>query len=220
MLRKFVASLCFGFLLSLPLYAQTPENKPKETKTIDEAKQTESKQAKELYESLVEKLKKGDFTIDFAALRMAFTKTEGFSGYGRLDKEAYAALDKKDYPNALKLAEERLKIDYLDLNAHFVAFVANKESGKTEKAEFHRNVLLKQIEAIEKSGDGKTPETAYVVIGTDEEYFMINYLGYKPSSQGLYRANGHIYDKMTVTNPKTNETIVLYFQIDNVFGKF
>ncbi len=223
MLRKNFMVLCFIFLFALSLNAQKPDNKTKETKetkATDEAKQKESKQAKEAYDSLLEKVKKGDFTVDFTVLRTAFTKTEGFSGYGKLDKEVYSALDKKDFQTALKIAEDRLKDDYLDLNAHYVAFISNRDSGKTEKAEFHRNVLLKLVEAIEKSGDGKTPETAYVVIGVDEEYFMISYLGYNASSQGLHRANGHIYDKMTVTNPKTNETVVLYFQIDSFFGKF
>lgn len=216
MLRKVIAALTFVLLLALPLYAQTPDDKAKEAKAKEE-----SKQAQEQYKSLVEKVKKGDLTIDFTALRTAFTKTEGFSGYGRLDRAAaFGALNSKDFQKALKLAEDRLKEDYLDLYAHNVAFAANKELGKSDKAEFHRSVLLKLIEAIEKSGDGKTPETAFVVIGTDEEYFMIGYLGYRPSSQGLHRANGHMYDAMTVIDTKTNETVTLYFQIDSFFGKF
>lgn len=216
MLKKLITIFSLTLLLALPLHAQTPDDKAKEAKAKEE-----SKQAQEQYSSLVEKVKKGDLTIDFTALRTSFTKTEGFSGYDKLDRAAaFGALNSKDFQTALKLAEDRLKKDYLDLNAHYVAFAANKELGKSDKAEFHRNVLTKLVEAIQKNGDGKTPETAFVVIGTDEEYFMISYLGYRPSSQGLMNANGHAYDRMTVIDTKTNETVTLYFQIDSFFGKF
>ena len=217
MFGNFVTAFCFVALLALPLYAQAQQGpQQKETKATEG-----NGQAKESYEPLVEKLKKGDLTIDFAELRMAFTKTKDFSGYGGLEKkEAFGALDKKDFQKALKLAEDGLKDDYLDLNAHYVAFIANRELDKADKAEFHRNVFFKLIEAIQKSGDGKTPETAFIVIGVDEEYVLINYLGYRPTQQGLYRANGHTYDKLSVVNTKTNETVVFYFQIDTFFGKF
>lgn len=215
MVRKQILAFGLLLLLVLPCTAPAQDKQPPQ-----KANGTEEKQTSESYETLLEKVKKGDLTIDFAALRIAYTKTKDFSGYGGLDRRAaFGAMEQKDFPKALRLAEEQLAKNFVDLNAHYVAFIANRETGKAEKAEWHRTLFLKLIESIEKSGDGKTPETAYIVISTNEEYVLLNYQGYQPAGQALMRINGHTYDKLSVLNPKTKEKAEVYFQIDAFFGK-
>ena len=64
------------------------------------------------YESLLEKVKKGDAKVDFKALRMAFTETSAYAPYGpdSAEREAmFDALGKRDYSKAAQLAEVVLR---------------------------------------------------------------------------------------------------------------
>jgi hypothetical protein len=213
MLRKLIlASICASVLLLLavasPIFGQAgPAPAPTP--------------APEDYQAMVKRIKGGDLKIDFVAFRQAYTQSAGFSGYGEgSKKEMYAALNAKKFDDALKLANTRLDEDYVDLNAHFVALVANRELGHADKAEFHRTVFVALMDSIIKGHDGQTAATAYQVISVAEEYAVINYLEFRPSGQGLVREDGHNFDVMTVIDPKTTETHKLYFNIDRFFGKF
>jgi hypothetical protein len=206
--------IAFCLLLSVLSWAAWAQDKPPQETTNKDEQQPR-------YETLLAKVKQGDLTIDFAAFRLAYTKTKDFSGYGGLDRRAaFEALNKNDFAKALQLAEKELEKNFVDINAHYIALIANRETGQAEKAERHRTLFLKLLESIEKSGNGKTPETAYVVISTAEEYVLLSYQGYQVTSQALIREKGHTYDKMSVVNPKTNEKAEFYFQIDAFFGKF
>jgi hypothetical protein len=55
-----------------------------------------------------------------------------------------------------------------------------------------------RISEILKSGDGKTPETAYIVYSIDEEYRLLTYLGMKPEMQMLSVFEGQYYDILVV----------------------
>ena len=39
-----------------------------------------------------------------------------------------------------------------------------------------------------------------------------------PGTQSLLSIGGHYYDKLDATNPKTNEKVTLYFNIDRPYG--
>jgi Domain of unknown function (DUF4919) len=125
-----------------------------------------------------------------------------------------AALTAKDYEKALKLAGARLQKNYVDLDAHFVSYAANRELKKVKESEFHSNVLRRLVQSIMGTGDGKSPETAFTVIAVAEEYALLNMMGFKPGSQALVLDKGHRYDRMSVVNLKTNEKTDLYFNVD------
>jgi hypothetical protein len=170
---------------------------------------------------LLERAKKSDPTLDFKELRLAYTETADYSPYGG-DRETrnkmFDALKAKEFDSAVEAAEKILAKNFVEINAHFVAYVAHRESGRTEKATFHKFMFDGLVKSITGSGDGKTPETAYVVITTDEEYTLFNILGLRPAGQALITQNGHSFDRMTATNPKTNETVVYFFNIDKPFN--
>lgn len=152
---------------------------------------------------------------------MAYTETAEYSPYGS-DRDSrqkmFAALNAKDYQNALELANKILAGNFLDINAQFGAYVAHRELGDADDAEKHKFFLQGLIRSIEKSGDGKTPATAFVVISTDEEYALLNWQGLRATAQALLNQGGHSYDRMTALNPKTNETTDYYFNIDKPFN--
>jgi Domain of unknown function (DUF4919) len=177
--------------------------------------------AKPSYESLLERVKKGDQTVDFKELRLAYTETSGYSPYGgntEARKAMFAALRAKEFDKVLSSAEAILAKNYVDINGHFGCFVAHRELGHTEKAAYHRFIVEGLINSIKNSGDGKAIETAFVVISTDEEYALFNWLGLRPTNQALLKENGHNYDRMTVVDPKTNQTLTYFFNIDKPFN--
>lgn len=177
--------------------------------------------AKPTYAALLERAKKSDATVDFKELRMAFTETPDYSPYGG-DREArrnmFASLNAKEYEQALEPAGKILAKNYVDLNAHFVSYVANRELGRTERATFHKFMFDGLMKSITGHGDGKTPATAFVVISTDEEYVLFNFLGIRPAGQSLINQDGHSYDRMAANDPKTNESLVYFFNIDKPFN--
>lgn len=159
--------------------------------------------------------------MDFRELRMAYTETSDYSPYGG-DRETrqkmFAALKANEFAQALESAEKILAKNFVEINAQFAAYVANRELGKTDKATFHKFMFDGLIKSITASGDGKTAETAFVVISTDEEYVLFNFLGLRATNQSLIAQNGHSYDRMTAINPKTNETVTYFFNIDKPFN--
>lgn len=173
--------------------------------------------AKSSYAEMLEKVKKGDLTVDFKALRFAFADTDG--SYDDLDLSAKmnTALAEKNYKEALKAAKEQLEESYVNINGHVVAFSAYKEQGKTAEAEVHYKIATALIDSIIKNGDGRTTKTAWSVIDVAEEYIILSVLGYRRGSQSLIREDGHAYDLLQVVDKKTEQSAKLYFNVDKVF---
>lgn len=193
-------SWCVSLLLiAVSINAQSQEgNKPK-------------------YEALLEKVKAGDTTVSFKELRMTYTESEGYDPYGggsEARKAMLTALNDKSYDKALEHAGNLLKQKYVDIIAHLVSSIAYNELKNPERGKYHRGIADGLIQSILKSGDGKSLETAYVVIATDEEYALFNALGLKAVSQSLVHDKGHSYDKMDVIDRKTIQTTTFYFNVD------
>ena len=169
------------------------------------------------YATLLSALKAGDTSIDYARLRLSYVdspehkKSKDISSQ---QKAMFAALQNKDFASALKNAEQVLDYEYVDLDAHYVAYAANRELGDSAKAEFHRTIFRGLADSIRNSGDGKTVEKAWVVINVHEEYVLLRLLGYKPSQQSLVQKNGHFYDVMQVKSVDDGSEATFYFNTD------
>lgn len=169
------------------------------------------------YEALLERVKAGDTTASFKDLRMAYTESQDYAPYGGDSegrKSMLAALNDKNYDKALEHAGKILKQKYVDIIAHLVSSIAYNELKNPERAKYHRGIADGLIQSILKSGGGKSLETAYVVIATDEEYSLFNVLGMKVVSQSLVHDKGHRYDKMDALDLRTNQTTTFYFNVD------
>lgn len=174
------------------------------------------------YAALLDRVKKSDATVDFKELRMAYTETPDYSPYGGdrdMRQKMFAALNAKEFDQAVESAEKILAKNFVEINAHFVAYVARRELGQAEKSTFHKFMFDGLVKSITGSGDGKTAETAFVVIATDEEYTLFNVLGLRPTGQALVSQNGHSFDRMTAADLKTTETVVYFFNIDKPFNR-
>lgn len=179
-----------------------------------------SKPAGDEYKELLARLKGGDTTVDFTKLRMAFTKTENYSYHGmdKADREKMTRpLGEKRYKEALKAAEKLLETDYVNPNTHYVAYLSNKELKDATRADFHKSVLLGLLNSITSNNDGLSAKTAFFPITIEEEYALMNFLGYKVSSQGLNSIDGHQFDVFEAVDPKTSAPVKLYFNIDKIW---
>jgi Domain of unknown function (DUF4919) len=215
-MRKVLPFLFICLFVPLSLAAappQTPTPQPTPTPTPAANKDD--------YETLLARVQKGDRTVDFKALRFAYTETKAYNPYNSdsdARKAMFAALNSKEFDKVLAQAEKILSRNYVDINAHFGAYVAHKELQHAEQAALHKFIVDGLLKSITSSGDGKTAATAFVVISTDEEYALFNFAGLRPTQQALVNENGHAYDKMTAVDPETNQTVIYFFNIDKPFG--
>lgn len=172
--------------------------------------------AAEKFDALLQRLKGGDRTVDFARLRMAYAETADYDPYVGPDeaKAMFASMDAGDWDAALRQSAKILEKNYVDIDAHLGAHVAYDRKGDAERAAFHKFVLDGLVNSILRSGDGRSPEKAFVVISIKEEYTLLNIMGLRPAGQALIHSGGHSYDKFGAVNLRTNERQELYFQVD------
>jgi hypothetical protein len=173
------------------------------------------------YDELLAKVQGGDTKIDYKALRMAYSQTKDASPYGS-DRDTRSAMNKaladKKYKDAIKSADQILKEDYTNPFAHLANAIAYRELNDTAKADYHKAVYLGLVNSIIAGADGKTPTTAFTVISTEEEYSVMQAFGYPVGGQSLVNKDGHTYDVLHGTDPKTSEKVDVYFNIDIVWA--
>jgi len=175
------------------------------------------------YATLLASLKAGKTDIDYARLRISYMDSPEYKAAKDTSDSENAmvdALNEKNYPRAIKNAEIVLDSAYVNMDAHFVAMVANRELGAKDKSEFHSTVFHGLIKSILDSGDGKSLEKAWVVINVQEEYVVLRVLGFKPSGQSLVNKDGHSYDVMKVKDAEDGTERTFYFNVDIPFKHY
>jgi hypothetical protein len=209
-------------LLQIAAIAQQPsvETQPSPSPAPTPSGVVQQSAEKVSYEALLERVKQQDPTVSFTDLRLAYTETKQYSPYsGSIETRnaMIAAVSNDENEKALALSEKILAGNYLDIYGHLGASAANKHLGRPKESDYHRYVYVSLLKSIYASGDGKTMETAFVVISTDEEYAFFQYIGVRFVSQALIDEKGHRYDKMTAKDPKTGQSGIYYFNIDKPF---
>lgn len=169
----------------------------------------------ETYPSLLAKAKNGDANVDFRALRLAYTQTPQYNPYGEDENMPLMlqALNDQAYPKALEYARKINEKNFTDLDAHFAARMACRETGDQGCYASHQSALSGLIGSILDSGDGAKPESALQVITTREEYIILNVLQLQPQQQRLQQIGDKAYDVFEVSDPRNGETFVLFFDV-------
>jgi hypothetical protein len=172
------------------------------------------------YQSLLARVKQGDRTVDFLELRRAYGDSREYTDSSDPDqtKAMFSALRKGDFAQTLELSKKLLESNYLDIDAHQAAYLANKELHVQAEADFHHYIAHGLIDAIFQSGDCKTQDTACEVLSTHEEYVILQVLGLRPDKQSLVHSGKHSYDVLEAVDPKTEQKVTLYFNIDKPMG--
>ena len=218
MTRRLAGAFLILVFAFISVSAQTPQETPKPTP--QEAAKEDPKPAKKTkYDTLLEKVKQKDPSVNFTELRHAFYESPNYNPYAPMMsyRPLNAAIAQKNYEEALKLAEGVFAKNFVEINAHIVAEIAYRETGNAEKAEFHKYMVEGLLNSIKASNDGKSKEKAFEVISINEEYGLIRSLGVRPINQALVEDKGHSYDVITVVDPQTNQQSQIFFNIDKPF---
>lgn len=124
---------------------------------------------------------------------------------GALETAAQLA-GRSDWQGVLALTEPWTKTCPVDVNARYLTAGALLKLGRESEAQEHIRWYRGLMSSILTSGDGRTPETAWVVISIPEEYAVVRALQVRPVEQKLLNNN---IDSLTV---ETQEgTAMMYF---------
>ena len=202
------AAIVSLLVLASCVCAQTPQASP-----------SPSPAEKSKYDLLLEKVKQKDPSVNFTELRLAFYESPHYNPYAPMMtyRPLNAALNQKNYDEVLKIADSVLAKNFVEINAHMAAQIAHQELGNAERAEFHKFMADGLLKSIKSNVDGKSVDTAFVVISVNEEYGLIRSLGLRPIKQALMENKGHSYDAITVVDPQGGQESVIYFNIDKPF---
>lgn len=178
------------------------------------------KQAPDKYQTLVARVKKGDKTVDFLELRRAFADSPEYTpgSDDDLRKAMFSAYHSGDYTQAVALSKKMLDGYYLDIEAHQIAYLCDRQMHLEAEADFHHEIAHGLISAILRTGDCRTREAACEVLSTHEEYVILQVLGLNPGSQSLQTEDGHRYDLLDAMDPKAQSDVTLYFNVDKPLG--
>jgi hypothetical protein len=170
------------------------------------------------YDAMVARLKGGDTTLDFEALREAYAASPHYDPYGeaasRLKTTLFDAFAAKDCRRATDIAAKILEANYVNIDAHLIADRCYRQMGDAERADFHQAIARGLLGAIAQTGDGHSPETAFVVIAVEEEYSFLRAQGYEVSDQALVNHAGRRLDRVEATETDTGDAAVVFFDVE------
>ena len=176
-----------------------------------------------VYASILARVKNGDLSIDFQRLRFSYMdapERHKAKDTSKERQEMFAALNGKDFKKAIEKADVVLANEFVDMDAQFVEAVAHRELNETEKADFHKAMFNGLLKSITDSADGKSKESAFVVISVDEEYVVLRVMGLRPNKQSVAHDGGHSYDVMETTDSASGNAVTLYFNVDIPFKHY
>ena len=171
------------------------------------------------YDNLLGKVKDGNFTIDFKALRFAYAAkvpTDLRAVDPKLHLQIFTLVNEKKFKEAVKIAEDIQKTNFVDMNSHIGAAMAYQGLADAKKAKYHESIYLGLVNSILKGADGNTPATAYHVVSAGEEVVVLNALELKRGTQTVEAIDGHTYHLVNVNDKATNEAQKVYFNIDKL----
>ena len=123
------------------------------------------------------------FSVDFDRLRAEFGSRTDFAEICERDRPLHQLAElviQKDWNTILVTSEPWLQRCPIDIDAHLIRAVALKELKRLLESEHHLNWFRGLVDSVLTSGDGKTPQTAFVVISVAEEYSILRVLRVRP----------------------------------------
>lgn len=151
---------------------------------------------------------------DFVALREAYARSESYVPFGREHEEIeilHQHMAAEEWGRARSLCEELLDHDPLSITLRFAyAHILEAEDDEWEASDqrMFANGLLR---GILRSGDGRTPETAFAVLDTREMFLVVEVLGLRVIRSQLSHVDGLWLDTVEARGPEGDRT--LYFDV-------
>lgn len=168
------------------------------------------------YVVLLDSIKRG-ISNDYFTLRMAYTKSPTYNPYATetkiLLKTAIQNINKKKYDEALSVLAKIQENNYVNILSHLYSGYTYLQKGDTATAQYHYGVHDGLLRSIFESGNGSSPQTAYIVIAIDEEYSFLDRFQLRPLSQTLVSEDGYSFDVIKAVNPDSTTEYTVYFNI-------
>ena len=173
---------------------------------------------------ILNKVKKGEVAVDYAALRQNCGRTSWYvqrkqTKIDKIRKEMYAAADVKNYAEVKKLAQSILDLNYLKMTAHRMLSWSLDALGDSVGSKRHLDIELGLLRSIGQSGSGKNCREGKIVIDVEEEYFVMQIMGWKLKRQQTVSDGDITCDLMEVVDPDGNERRE-YFNVNIVFENY
>ncbi len=196
---------------------------PARAADIDPTSKEYRQQEAALYADLVAKVMGGDTSIDFTALRLAYPYTDDWDPYlartTQLVTDSFAAMTANDCVTALAKSEAELKIDFTAISIHAIRAECFMRAGNQKQADLASAIGHALGQSLRGNFDGKSTDTAYVVISMREENFLVQAVGLRATSQALVRGkDGHFYDLISGTPAQRDAPASVYFDVTPIFA--
>jgi hypothetical protein len=169
------------------------------------------------YETLITKLKAGETSIDYRALRRAYAERKDAVGAGSdhvVRRTMSVALAQKRFQDAIKIGEDILATVFISPDTHAALAGAYAELGDAKKAAAHKAIYLGLINSVLAEGNGETPATAYQVVIIEEPFAVVRALNLSVWARAGAVQNGKYYEVLSATDQKTGKIVKLHFNID------
>ena len=169
------------------------------------------------YEEIVSELKSGFTDVDYRRLRESYAESAGYDPYFQNSKQMLLARAMKanDCESVLSLANALLGGNFTDIEAHIFAANCARRLHDDSTARFHLEVARGLLSSIAGSGDGKSVETAFVVVAVDEEYAWLFSQGYRIRDEALVKNGAHQLEAVDVFD-QSGAQKTIYFNIDRL----
>lgn len=160
-------------------------------------------------------LSKGADISYFTELRMNYAKDPktSFFPIWQMDPENEAiikAYREGHLDKVIDLSDAWLKKCPVDADTHLRVAMCFKEKGDIAAYNYHLGVFYGLLSSITSKGDGLSPETAFHVISTQEEYSLIQEIGGRVLKQTLVAGPS---DKMEISRRNGEVELTLYFNV-------
>jgi len=175
------------------------------------------------YPTLVDRIQKLDTTLtanDYNLLYYGNVFADCYSPYGESKKqEKFLKLyGKTEYDKAIKIGQSVIEENPVNLKILFKMLVCYNQQGDKATAKLYARAYFGLLDAIYRSGDGKSVETAYVVGTVSDEYEMLADMELRITSQSLI---GHTdllkIDMKSQKGKKKDKIKELYFDVSKPF---
>jgi hypothetical protein len=179
---------------------------------------------KETYSAILKRVLADDPTIDYCEFRIAGTLANNPDEGKRqtFDRAAFRQKQQAgDNQGALEVATKALDRNYASLVNHLDAMFAYQNLNNAAAAAKHEKIVNALLESIRNSGDGKEPETASLVVSSQEVYiFIARALNLKAKTYTFIQQNQHYFDRIEVVDPPTGQSRYLWFNAAVELGAY
>jgi hypothetical protein len=135
----------------------------------------------------------------------------------KLLTENYIAL--RNYPACLQAANGLLINNYVSLIGHYAASECAKLAGDQSTADYHAWVLNSLFEAIWRTGDGQSPESAFMINSSSDLNAFVQLHQRVAVAQELMYLRQVPIQKISMRSPESNRLLTWYFNLTPQFRR-